>query len=116
MEYYSYLNIIEIRDLSFDLGIPIYLIDLITDSTDAKSGELIDEWLDSNDEFQGEMQSLWNDELSDIWQREGKLITKKNTSTFSHYWKNEQYMYQLRVYDGGGKPLLVILLGTYLDY
>jgi hypothetical protein len=116
LEYYSYLNISEIRDTAYSLGTSIYIIDLISDTTDAKSGMLIDDWLDENEEFQYAMQDLWNDELSSIWQSEGKLITKKNTVNYSHYWKNEQYIYQLRIYDGGGRPILVALLGTYLDY
>jgi hypothetical protein len=116
LDYYSYLNIDEIRDAAYRLGTSIYLIDLIADTTDAKSGMLIDDWLDENEEFQYAMQDLWNNDLSSIWQSEGKLITKKNTINYSHYWKNEQYIYQLRVYDGGGRPILVALLGTYLDY
>lgn len=116
LDYYSYLNLDEFRQISYKSGTPIYIVDLITDSTDVKSGMVIDDWFDENEEFKGSMQELWDSGLADIWHREGKLLTKKNTYNYSHYWNFEQFIYQLRVYDGSGKPMLVILLGTYSDY
>lgn len=115
-EYYSYLNLLELRDVAYRLGESIYIVDLMVDTTDIKSGQDIEDWLDDNDDFQNNMQELWDDEILSIWQGENKLITKKNTIDFRHYWKNEEYIYQMRVYDSAGKPKLVILLGTYADY
>jgi len=115
-DYYSYLNLLELRDNAYKLGESIYVVDLIADTTDVKSGIDIEDWFDDNGDFENTMQDLWDDEILSIWQNENKLITKKNTVTFSQYWKNEEYIYQMRVYDSAGKPKLVILLGTYIDY
>lgn len=116
VEYYSYLNLIEFRDTAYRLNESLYVVDLISESTDPKSGMEIDDWFDENDYFQSAMQNLWDSEILSVWIRENKLVTRKNISNFSHYWKNEDYIYQMRVYDSSGKPKLVILLGTYIDY
>lgn len=115
-DYYSYLNLLELRDNAYKLGESIYVVDLIADTTDVKSGIDIEDWFDDNGDFENTMQDLWDSEILSVWQNENKLITKKNTVTFSQYWKNEEYIYQMRVYDSAGKPKLVILLGTYIDY
>ena len=115
-DYYSYLNLLDLRSNAYALGESIYVVDLISDTTDVKSGLDIEDWLDDNFDFEASMQQLWNDEILSVWQQEHKLITKKNTISFSQYWKNEEYIYQMRVYDSAGKPKLVILLGTYIDY
>lgn len=115
-DYYSYLNLLELRDNSYRLGESIYVLDLIADTTDVKSGIDIEDWFDDNGDFENTMQDLWDSEILSVWQNEKKLITKKNTISFSQYWKNEEYIYQMRVYDSAGKPKLVILLGTYIDY
>ena len=87
-----------------------------TELVAAVTGTEIDDWFDDNDYFQSAMQNLWDTEILSVWIRENKLVTRKNISNFSHYWKNEDYIYQMRVYDSSGKPKLVILLGTYIDY
>lgn len=115
-DYYSYLNLLELRDNSYKLGESIYVVDLIADTTDLKSGQDIEDWFDDNIDFENTLQELWDDQMLQIWIAENKLITKKNTISFSQYWKNEEYIYQMRVYDSAGKPKLVILLGTYVDY
>jgi hypothetical protein len=114
--YYSYLNLVEFRDNAYKLGEQIYVVDLISESTDVKYGMEIDDWFDDNDHFQATMQDLWNNDIVNLWISESKLMSRKNTTNFSHYWKSEDYIYQMRVYDSTGKPKLVILLGTYLDY
>ena len=116
VEYYSYLNLIEFRDTAYKLNESLYVVDLISESTDPKSGTEIDDWFDDNDHFQSSMQNLWDSEILSVWIKDNKLVTRKNISNFSHYWKNEDYIYQMRVYDSSGKPKLVILLGTYIDY
>lgn len=115
-DYYSYLNLLELRNNVISLGESIYVVDLITDTTDIKSGQNIEDWFDDNEDFQNNMQELWNDQMLSIWINENKLMSKKSTTNFSQYWKNEEYIYQMRVYDSAGKPKLVILLGTYIDY
>jgi len=116
VEYYSYLNLIELRDTAYTLNEDLYVVDLITESTDAKSGMEIDDWFDNNDYFQDSMQTLWDTEILPVWINNNKLVTRKTTTNYSHYWKYEDYIYQMRVYDAKGKPKLVILLGTYIDY
>lgn len=116
INYYSYLNLDELKNTSFSLGEPLYIIDLISETTDIKVGMEIDDWFDDNDYFKSSMQYLWETDILQTWIVENKLMAKKTTTNYSNYWNYEDYIYQMRIFDYSGKPKLVILLGTYLDY
>lgn len=115
VEYYSYLNILNLLEFSLKKGVAPYIVDLITDSTDYMGMDL-DEWMSDNDFFQENMKDIWVNSVLDMWMKEGKLAYKKNVSNFEHYWKNEDYILQMTVFDFKLRPVLLILCATYNDF
>ncbi len=117
LDYYSYLNIGEIADENTKIGNTTMIVDLITDSTDVKTGEDLEDWMTSNFFFQAEMKDLWNDQMLDVWKEEGRLVTRnKKNINLSSYWNYEDYLYILTVKDQDLSPVVMFLLGTFTDY
>lgn len=117
LNYYSYLNILEIQESNARTGNTTTIVDLITDSTDAKTGMDLDDWLDDNDTFKDLMQQLWNNQVLDIWRDEGKLVTRKRGPVaYDKYWNYEDYIFMIRVFDADLNLKIIFLVGTYADY
>ncbi len=116
-DYASYLDLIEIVETNARSGNVTNIIDLVTDSTDVKIGMDIDEWVDDNEVFVDNIQSVWSEEVLPVWQDEGKLVTrKKKNINLSEYWKSENYLYLLRVYDYELDLFAIFIVGKYTDY
>lgn len=116
-DYYSHLNLMEIRKEEESTGNPIYIVDLIADSTDVKEGEDLDEWLETDSFFAETLKDLWNDQMLSIWQKEGLLVTrKKKKIDLEHYWNYEDYIYMMQIWDQDLNKIVIFLLGTYADY
>lgn len=116
-DYYSHLNLMEIRKEIDISGDKVYIVDLIADSTDVKEGEDLDEWLETDSFFAETLRDLWNDQLLDIWQKEGLLVTrKKKDLDLEHYWNYEDYIFMMQIWDYELNKIVIFLLGTYADY
>lgn len=117
LEYYSYLNLIEIIESNAKIGQTTYIVDLITDSTDVKTGDDLEEWGDENSFFKDAMKDLWNEEMLEIWQDKDMLVTrKKKDINLESYWNYEDYIFMLTVFDPELNAVVIFLLGTFSDY
>lgn len=115
--YYSYLNITDMIKNNAISGVTTYIVDLITDSTDLKEGEDMDEWVLANDFFRDTLKSIWMTQVAGIWISENKLVTRKQkTVRIEDYWNFEDYIYTIRVWDPELNIIIVFLLGTYDNY
>jgi hypothetical protein len=113
--YYSYLNLVEIAEQTAKHGHTPKVIDYITDSTDLKTGEDLDDWLTYNDPFKDAIQELWIDDLVDIWIAEGKMKDYKGADP-SNYWNYEDYLKMVTVWDPDLNQIVIFITGTYGDY
>lgn len=115
--YYSYLNLTELIRNNALTGNITYVVDFITDSTDLKEGEDLDEWIVNNDFFQDALKSIWMNNLVSEWISENKLTTrKKKTIRLEDYWNYEDIIYMIRIWDPELNIWIVFLLGTYDNY
>jgi hypothetical protein len=115
--YYSYLNITELVASNARTGNITYIVDYITDSTDLKEGEDLDEWMTANDFFQDTLKDIWTNKVAAEWIKEGRLITRKKKSIkLEDYWNYEDYIYTIRVWDQELNIWIIFLLGTYDNY
>lgn len=116
LEYYAYLDIMEVNQNNASIGENTYIVDYIADTTDLKTGTDIDSWMDySNfgDLVENEYTNLNHDILVD----EGLVETRKNRVVVKEkYWKYSNWLYQLRVMDENFQPLVIFILGAYSDY
>lgn len=116
LEYYAYLDIMEVNQNNASVGENTYIVDYIADTTDLKTGTDIDSWMDySNfgDLVENEYTNLNHDILVD----EGLVETRKNRVVVKEkYWKYSNWLYQLRVMDENFQPLVIFILGAYSDY
>lgn len=113
--YYSYLNLVEIAEQTAKYGHTPRVIDYIIDSTDLKSGEDLDDWLNYNDPFQDAIKELWEDEILNIWIAEGRMADYKGSDPIN-YWNYEDYLKVVTVYDYDLNPIVIFITGTYGDY
>jgi len=115
--YYSYINLLEMSENNVKGNTTTFIVDFITDTTDLKTGEDLEQWLSSNDVFEDNMKAIWMNKVLAYWIQEGKLVTRKSkTINIEHYWKNEDYIYTIRVWDSDFNIMVVFLLGTYDNY
>lgn len=115
--YYSYINLLEMSENNVKGNTSTFVVDFITDTTDLKTGEDLEQWLSSNDEFEDAMKAIWMNKVLPYWIKEDKLVTRKSkTINIEHYWKNEDYIYTIRVWDSDFNIMVVFLLGTYDNY
>ncbi len=115
--YYSYLNLTEQIKNNAVTGNITYVIDFITDSTDLKEGEDMDEWVIDNDFFQDAIKSIWMNNVASMWITENKLVTrKKKTIRLEDYWNYEDFIYTIRIWDPELNIWIIFLLGTYNNY
>jgi hypothetical protein len=115
--YYSYLNITELVSSNARTGNITYIVDFITDSTDLKSGEDLDEWIANNDFFQDQLKNIWINKVASEWISEGRLVTrKKKAIKLEDYWNYEDFIYTIRVWDPELNIWIIFLLGTYDNY
>ena len=115
--YYSYLNLMELIKNNAVTGNISYIVDFITDSTDLKEGEDMDEWVMNNDFFQDALKSIWMNNLVSEWIIDDKLTTrKKKTIRLEDYWNYEDIIYIIRIWDPELNIWIIFLLGTYDNY
>ncbi len=115
--YYSYLNITELLKSNATTGNTTYVVDFITDSTDLKEGEDLDEWVLTNDFFRDALKAVWMTQVASAWISDNKLVTrKKKAIKIEDYWNYEDYIYTIRVWDPELNIIIVFLLGTYNNY
>jgi hypothetical protein len=116
LEYYAYLDIMEVNQNNASIGENTYIVDYIADTTDLKTGTDIDSWMDySNfgDLVENEYTNLNHDILVD----QGLVETRKNRVVVKEkYWKYSNWLYQLRVMDENFQPIVIFILGAYSDY
>jgi hypothetical protein len=116
LEYYAYLDIMEVNQNNASVGENTYIVDYIADTTDLKTGTDIDSWMDySNfgDLVENEYTNLNHDILVD----QGLVETRKNRVVVKEkYWKYSNWLYQLRVMDENFQPIVIFILGAYSDY
>ena len=116
-EYYSYLNLIEQIKNNATSGNTTYIVDFITDSTDLKQGEDMDEWIINNDFFQDALKAVWMNDVAPEWILEDKLVTRKKKSVkLEDYWNYEDFIFTIRIWDPELNIWIIFLLGTYNDY
>ena len=115
--YYSYLNLTEVIRNNATTGNITYVVDFITDSTDLKTGDDIDEWVLSNDFFRDALKSIWMNSVSAHWIQEERLVTrKKKIVKLEDYWNYEDYIRTIRVWDQELNIVIIFILGTYDNY
>ena len=114
-EYSSYLNLMMIAEEGAKVGFSPIIVDLVTDTTPIPEGEELDEWSLENDLFVDAMKELWETTLIPVWSAEGRLVDYK-TTTFSHYYKYEDYIFTMTVSDYDLNPVVIFILGTYDQY
>lgn len=114
--YYSYMNLSEMKDVSAKTGEATYVIDLISDSTDTKKGEDLVDWMSINQSFQNELRNIWKQDVLSYWIKEDKLVTRKKVVKLEDYWKVEDYLYLIRVWDPELNIKIVFIVGTYDNY
>lgn len=115
--YYSYLNLAEQIKNNTVTGSVTYIVDFITDSTDLKKGDDMEEWLNDNDFFQDALKAVWMNIVAAIWIDEDKLVTrKKKAINLQGYWNYEDYIFTIRVWDPELNIWIIFLLGTYNNY
>lgn len=115
LEYYSFLNLIELENNAAAGGYNVQISDFIFDTTPLKEGDDLGEWMLTNDDFRENMRAHWVDEIMDIWQSKGWLHHKKGAN-LENYWSYEDYIFMIRVMDYELNPIWIGLLGTYSDY
>lgn len=117
VNYYSYLNLKELTKNIALTGVNTYVVDLITDSTDVKKGEDLDNWLLSNGFFEDTLKAKWMNNIASLWISEGRLVTrKKKIVRLEDYWNYEDYIYTIRVWDQELNIIVIFLCGTYDMY
>lgn len=115
--YYSYLNLSDLSLANRQSGTTTYIVDLITDTTDLKSGEELDTWLSANDTFKDALRQIWLQRVAPMYISEGLLVTRKmKTIRINDYWRHESIIYTLRIWDEELNIMVIFLLGTYDNY
>lgn len=115
--YYSYLNLIEMNDANKQSGTNTYIVDFIADSTDLKVGEDLDVWMSANDSFKDTVKNIWMTRIAAAYINEGRLVTrKKGRVRIEDYWKHEDILYAIRVWDEDLNIIIIFLVGTYDNY
>jgi hypothetical protein len=115
--YYSYLNLIDLNDANKQAGTTTYIVDYVADSTDLKTGEELDTWLSANDSFQDLVKHIWMTRIAPMYISEGLLVTRKNKSIrIEDYWRHENIIYLVRVWDVELNIMVVFIVGTYDNY
>lgn len=116
IEYYSYLDLMEMNDNSQKLGKPLYVVDFMVESTDVKDGEEIDSWLNTSG-FSDIAEDIYTQSNHDILVDEGLLEVRKNKVIHKdRYWKYANWLKMVRVYDQDFDPMVVFIIGPYSDY
>ena len=116
-EYYSYINILDLVNKGASTGTTTYIVDFITDSTDLKRGEDIDDWVIHNDFFKDAMKAIWMTDVLGHWIAENRLVTRKRkVIRLEDYWNYEDYIYTIRVWNPELNIIIVFLLGTHDKY
>ena len=117
VNYYSYLNLKELTKNMALSGTTTYVVDLITDSTDLKKGEDLDNWLLNNGFFEDTLKAKWMNNVAAHWIQEGRLVMrKKKIVKLEDYWNYEDYIYTIRVWDQELNIVVVFICGTYDTY
>ena len=116
--YYSYLNLTEQIRNNASTGNMTYVVDFITDSTDLKEGEDMDEWVVDNDFFRDAIKSIWMNNVASEWIMSDQLITRKQRKSIKleSYWNYEDFIYTIRIWDPELNIWIIFLLGTYDNY
>lgn len=114
--YYSYLDLIDLNDANKQTGATTYIVDYIADSTDLRVGEDLDVWLTANDSFKDLMKHIWMVRIAPMYIDEGLLVTRKMKIRLEDYWRHENIIYTVRVWDIELNIIIVFLLGTYDNY
>lgn len=116
LEYYAYLDIMEVNQNNASIGENTYIVDYIADTTDLKTGTDIDSWMDYSN-FGDLVESEYTNLNHDILVDQGLVETRKNRVVVKEkYWKYSNWLYQLRVMDENFQPLVIFILGAYSDY
>lgn len=116
VNYSSYLNLVEIAEETAKYNHNTKVIDFITDSTNLKEGEDLDDWLTYNEPFKDALVELWEDEVVEIWLMQGRMNQYREGVDFSNYWNYEDYIKTITVYDYELNPIVIFITGTYADY
>jgi hypothetical protein len=115
VEYYSYLNLIELEGNAAAGGYSVQITDFIFNTTDLKEGDDMHGWMLSNDSFQEDLAAHWEDVIMDIWIAKGWLHHKKGAN-LANYWKAEDFILMLKIMNPDLEPVSIQLLGTTSDY
>ena len=116
IEYYSYLDLLEVNENSQKIDKATYIVDLMIESTDVKDGEEIDQWINTSG-FEDIAEDIYVQSNHDILVDAGLLEVRKNrTIVKERYWRYANWIKMLRVYDQNFDPFLIFIVGPYSEY